>query len=156
MYQMKALGVLSIFILLLTTNSCNEAKKVINLVSDVQLNGSYAIVNIGGEVVSSDDTKKVFIAFNSTDKSIRGNTGCNSYFGNYMLDQYSMSFSDIGQTEMACEEAVMRTEWNLMQALRDTGSFTLVDNILTLYSITDRSILLTAKREVKEGTDNGY
>jgi hypothetical protein len=49
----------------------------------------------------------------------------------------------------------MRTEWNLMQALRDTGSFTLVDNILTLYSITDRSILLTAKKEVKEGTDNG-
>jgi heat shock protein HslJ len=99
MYQMKALGVLSIFILLLTTNSCNEARKVINLVSDVQLNGSYAIVNIGGEVVRSDNTKKVFIDFNSTDKSIRGNTGCNSYFGNYMLDQYSMSFSDIGQTE---------------------------------------------------------
>ena len=155
MYQMKALGVLSFFILLLTTNSCNEAKKVINLVSDVQLNGSYKIVSLSGEVLKSDDTKKVFIAFNSTDKSIRGNTGCNSYFGTYMIDQYSMSFSDIGQTEMACEEAVMRTEWNLMQALRDTGSFTLADSILTLYSITDRSILLTAKKEVKEGTDNG-
>ena len=152
---MKALGVLSFFILLLTTNSCNEAKKVINLVSDVQLNGSYKIVSLSGEVLKSDDTKKVFIAFNSTDKSIRGNTGCNSYFGTYIIDQYSMSFSDIGQTEMACEESVMRTEWNLMQALRDTGSFTLADSILTLYSITDRSILLTAKKEVKEGTDNG-
>lgn len=153
---MKAFSIVHFFLLLLTTYSCNEAKKVIKLESDTQLTGSYNIVTLGEEVVNSADTNKVFIAFDSKEMSIRGNTGCNSYFGSYMLENYSLSFSDIGQTEMACEEAVMRTEWNLMQALRDTGSFTLENNILTLYSVANRNIILTAKKEFKEGTEDDY
>ena len=151
---MKALGLLPFFIFLLSISSCNEAKKAINLASDLQLTGSYVILSLRGEVLHTIDAKKVLISFNSSDNTITGNTGCNSYFGNYHATQYELSFSDIGQTEMACEEDVMKIEWDFIQALRDTGSFTLEKNRLTVYSISDRIILLTAKKEVKGETDN--
>ena len=84
------------------------------------------------------------------DKSIKGNTGCNSFFGKYALDLNVLTFSDIGSTEMACEQPIMDIENNFLQALRETGSFSLKDNVLTLLSKDDQSVLLKAQKETNE------
>ena len=84
------------------------------------------------------------------DKTVKGNTGCNSFFGSYTLDLYALSFSDIGSTEMACDEPIMTNENLFLQALRNTGSYSIEDNVLTLFSRNDRSILLKAQKVVNK------
>ncbi len=147
---MRILTLLTVFIFTIITGSCDETKKVIDVAGNVQLSGMYTVTNINGNPVNTSGDKKVHMSFAALDKTIRGNTGCNSFFGSYTLDLYALSFSDIGQTEMACDEPIMATENAFMQALRNTGSYSLQENILTLYSKADRSVLLTAKKDTKE------
>jgi heat shock protein HslJ len=148
---MKNLVIVLAVVLLGSMTSCEETKKVIGVAGSVQLSGNYMVTSIPG---ASDKISKegdlLTLNFAALDKSIRGNTGCNTFFGNYTLDLYALSFSDIGATERACSKPVMATENAYMMALGNTGSYELQNNILTLFSKTDRSVLLTAKKEVQE------
>ncbi|GAB5398602.1 MAG: META domain-containing protein [Aureisphaera sp.] len=129
-------------------SSCDETKKVIDVAGNVHLTGNYTITSIGGTEVSE---KAPTITFVALDKTIRGNTGCNSFFGSYTLDLYALSFSDIGSTEMACDQPIMDVENAFLSALRNTGSYDLENSMLTLYSKSDRSELLIARKERNEG-----
>ena len=142
---MKAitLSILSLFMFM----SCDETKKVIDVAGNVQLSGSYTIATIGDNSISDNAPT---IMFTAMDKGIKGNTGCNSFFGKYALDLYALSFSDIASTEMACDEPVMGVENAFLDALRKTGSYALENNKLTLYSKNDRSVLLTADKDSEE------
>lgn len=142
---MRALIVL--FMATIFFTSCDETKKVIDVAGNVQLAGNYAISVIGDEDVTENAPTISFMAY---DKSIKGNTGCNSFFGKYALDLNVLTFSDIGSTEMACEQPIMDIENNFLQALRKTGSFSLQDNVLTLLSKDDQSVLLKAQKETTE------
>ncbi|PKA82778.1 heat shock protein HslJ [Ulvibacter sp. MAR_2010_11] len=136
-----------LFTISIALMSCDETKKVIDVAGSVQLSGTYNVTSIEGKNVATLADKKAFITFAALDKTIRGNTGCNDFFGSYTLDLYALSFSGVGSTKMYCEEPVMTTERNFMQALNNTGSYGIQENVLTLYSKTDRSVLLTAKKE---------
>ena len=142
---MRTLVVL--FITTILFISCDETKKVIDVAGNVQLAGNYAITAIGDKTVTENAPTISFMAY---DKSIKGNTGCNSFFGNYSLDLNVLTFSDIGSTEMACDQPIMDVENKFLQALRNTGSFSLQDNVLSLLSKDDQSVLLTAQKETNE------
>lgn len=135
--------VLTIFTAL-SLMSCNETKKVIDTAGSVQLSGTYTIDSINGSEISENMPTIIFTAL---DKGIKGNAGCNSFFGKYTSDLYALSFEEIASTEMYCEEPIMDIENNFLQGLYNTGSYSLEDGILTLYSKTDRSVLITAKKE---------
>jgi heat shock protein HslJ len=51
---------------------------------------------------------------------------------------------------MACEEPIMTNENLFLQALRNTGSYSIEENVLTLFSRNDRSVLLKAQKEVNQ------
>ncbi|AVI50768.1 hypothetical protein C5O00_06105 [Pukyongia salina] len=127
--------------------SCDETKKVIDTAGNVQLAGNYTVTILADELVSQNPPTISFMAY---DKTVKGNTGCNSFFGSYTLDLYALSFSDIGSTEMACDEPIMTNENLFLQALRNTGSYSIEDNVLTLFSRNDRSILLKAQKVVNK------
>lgn len=123
--------------------SCDETKRVIDVAGSVQLSGTYAITKAGTKSVSNPD---INISFAALDKSFRGNGGCNSFFGNYTLDLYALNFSDIAATENYCDESIMTVENEIMNAIRNTGSYTLEKDVLKLLSKNDRSVLLTATK----------
>jgi heat shock protein HslJ len=127
--------------------SCDETKKVIDVAGNVQLSGTYKISSIQNKSISENNPVITFMAL---DKSVKGNTGCNEFFGNYALDLYALSFADIASTEMACDEPIMSHENMFLLALRDTGSYDIKENVLTLYSKNDRSVLLRAKKQTNE------
>lgn len=135
---------LVIILTALFITSCDETKKVIDVAGNVQLSGKYTITEIGE---STTFEKAPHISFFALDKTIKGNTGCNSFFGNYTLDLYALSFSEIGATEMACDQPIMDIENAFFTALNNTGSYQIQDGVLTLFSKTDRSILLKAAKE---------
>ena len=132
---------ITIVVIALLITACDETKKVVNVTENVQLSGAYRISSISNKAVSENAP---FINFIALEKTIRGNTGCNNFFGNYTIDLYALSFNDIGSTEMACEQPIMDVENAFLQALRNTGSYDIENSVLTLYSKNDQSIILVA------------
>ncbi|MEX0955634.1 MAG: META domain-containing protein [Rhizobiaceae bacterium] len=55
--------------------------------------------------------------------SAGGNTGCNVYFATATVDGASISFSAIGSTYIACDDAIMDQERAFLQALGLTTQF---------------------------------
>jgi heat shock protein HslJ len=135
---------ITIVVIALLITACDETKKVVNVTENVQLSGAYRISSISNKAVSENAP---FINFITLEKTIRGNTGCNNFFGNYTIDLYTLSFNDIGSTEMACEQPIMDVENSFLRALWNTGSYDLENSVLTLYSKIDRSIILVAIKE---------
>lgn len=137
---------ISMLVLSLLFTGCDETKKVIDAAGQVQLSGTYHILSIGQDIISENAPN---ITFSALEKKVNGSTGCNRFFGTYTLDLYALGFSEIASTEMACEEPIMTRENAFLSALDQTGSYTLETEILTLYSKTDRSVLLTAKKQYR-------
>ena len=144
---MKTFYVLSIAVLTLIFSSCDETKKVIEVAETVQLTGDYSVTKVGK---TTDIGNSMSISFRALDNSVKGYTGCNSFFGNYSLDGFTLSFGEIAVSEKYCDESIMESERAYMGALKNAGSFMVKDNMLTLYSKADRSILLTANRTIAE------
>lgn len=132
---------IAIVVTTLLITACDETKKVIDVVGNIQLSGGYRVSSISNKAVSQNAPTLNFIEL---EKTIRGNTGCNNFFGNYTIDHSALSFNDISSTEIACEQAIMDVENTFLQALRNTGSYDIENSVLTLYSKNDRSIILVA------------
>ena len=135
-----------IFALILT--SCDETKRVIDVAGSVQLTGNYSVTAIDGKKLTAE-TPPTF-SLSALDNSFRGTTGCNSVFGNYTIDLYAINFGDLAVSERFCaEKEIMKTERDFLDALNNSGSYALENNVLTLYSKTDRSVVLKATKETK-------
>ncbi|MCL1938425.1 MAG: META domain-containing protein [Candidatus Azobacteroides sp.] len=75
--------------------------------------------------------KEAHIAFKS-DGSTYGNSGCNSFFGKYILENTDrIRFSQMAATQMTCID--MSIETKLLQALETTDSYSLKGDTLILY-----------------------
>lgn len=136
--------VMTLMIAVLVLTSCDETKKVIDVAGNVQLSGAYTISSINSSAISENAPT---INFYALDKTVRGNTGCNNFFGNYVLDLYALSFNDISSTEIACDQPIMDVENAFLDVLRNTGSYDIENSVLTLYSKSDRSILMVAIKD---------
>ncbi|MBT0606967.1 META domain-containing protein [Aequorivita echinoideorum] len=141
---MKTLATISTLIIALIFTSCDETKRVIDVAGSVQLSGTYTVSTIKGNAVGATAPT---LTFSALDKSLRGTTGCNSVFGNYTLDLYAIDFADLAVSEKACtDKKLMQMERNFLDALKETGSYSIENNTLMFYSKTDRSVLLTATK----------
>jgi heat shock protein HslJ len=135
---------LTILFAALVLVGCDETKKVIDVAGNVQLSGAYKVSKVNNTAVSENAPTFNFYAL---DKTIKGSTGCNSFFGSYTLDLYAISFSDIGSTERACEQPIMDVENAFMNGLRNAGSYDIENSVLTIYSKSDRSVLMVAIKD---------
>lgn len=143
---MKTLATLSLLIFTVIFTSCDETKKVIDVAGSVQLTGSYTVSALNGNKITN--TTNPTFTLSALDNSVRGTTGCNSVFGNYTIDLYAISFGDLAVSEKACvDNNLMKTERDFLNALNNTGSYSLENGMLTLYSKTDRSALLSATKD---------
>ena len=81
----------------------------------------------------ADDVKGKKPTLNIESGRITGNGGCNSYFGDLMLDPTVGNFStkNIGSTKMACEN--MSVESNFFSMLGETTKYVVNGNTLELY-----------------------
>ncbi len=143
---MKTLATLSLLIFTVLFTSCDETKRVIDVAGSVQLTGSYTVSAINGKKLVN--TTNPTFTLSALNNSLRGTTGCNSVFGNYSIDLYTINFSDLAVSEKMCNEKdIMKTERDFLDALRVTGSYSLENNVLTFYSKTDRSVVLSATKD---------
>ncbi|PZD78437.1 META domain-containing protein [Mesonia sp. K7] len=144
---MKAIFFTLALSVLFTFASCEQTKQVLNTTSNVQLNGLYDILTVNGKDYNS---KNLTIQFNAMNNNFSATTECNNMFGDYKIDIYAITFSNIASTKKFCEGR-MDAEEEIAETLSNVGSFEVVDGKLTLYSLNDRSVIFTA---LKANDDN--
>lgn len=73
----------------------------------------------------------MFVHF-SVDGSIKGNAGCNDFFGSLEMQEGNLSVGELGTTRKACPRDTMQNEAAFMRALQDAHQFEMGDNSLQL------------------------
>ncbi|MBA3986484.1 MAG: META domain-containing protein [Flavobacteriales bacterium] len=146
---MKAVYSILVVSLLIFATSCEQTQQVINTASNVQLNGNYTVNEVMGKNYSP---KGLVVGFDALNKSFNATTECNNLFGTYTLDLYVINFGEIASTKKFCE-GKMDAENELTQTFKATGSYSIENGILKLFSATDRSLLLTATK-VRDTNEN--
>jgi len=142
---MKTTTTLSLIILVFFFTNCKETKKIIEDTGSDQITGTYNVKEVNNTKVSKDEGMSFEISeFN---KSIRGTTGCNSFFGAIAKENKSLIITEMNISENYCDDAVMKSEQNLLRALNTAGSYMLKGDILTLYSDSDKSVILNAVKD---------
>ena len=142
---MKIFTGLSLLVLVTVFTNCNETKKIIEDTGSNQITGTYNVIELNDTKVSKD--KGISFEISEFNKSIRGTTGCNSFFGFVTKEGQSLRFTEMNISENYCDDDVMKSEQNLLGAFNTAGSYLLKEDILTLYSDSDKSVILNAVKD---------
>lgn len=117
--------------------SCNSTKTTTMTTQD--LTGSYTVKTLKGKTIRTVHPK---FSFDEKEKTINGNTGCNSFFGNFSVENDAIHFSQMGVSEMYCsEEGIMDLEREFLDALNNTQKVTLKDKVIYFYSESGEKLL---------------
>ena len=92
---------------------------------------------VGSEELPADSG--MFVQF-AVDGSIKGNGGCNSFFGSLQKSGDGIVVGELGSSRMACPGKIMDREMAFMQALQNAVVFETGDDRLQL--IDDAGVLL--------------
>ncbi len=89
------------------------------------------------------DYGKAFIRFDTKNKKVSGNGGCNNFFGTYTAKADEIIFSALGSTKMACpDKETTDTEFKMLQHLSAaTVRFDVAEQTLNFYK-NDKLIML--------------
>jgi len=143
--NMNIFSALNLIIIVIVFANCNETKKVIEDSGSDQLMGTYIVTELNDTKVSKD--KGMSFEISEFNKSIRGTTGCNSFFGAIVKEGNGLRVTDMNISENYCDEVVMKSEQSLMHAFKAAGSYMLKKKILTLYSDSDHNGILIAIKD---------
>lgn len=97
------------------------------------------VATIGGEA-SPTPTPTIEFANNR----IVGTGGCNHYFGVYSAEKGELRVSDLGFTEMACDQDIMAREAAFFAALTSARSYSRLGDTLLLSDGAGGAIMLRA------------
>lgn len=145
LFKMKTFTVLSLIVLAIVFTNCNETKKIIEDAGSDQVMGTYHVTELNDTKVSKD--KGMSFEISEFNKSIKGTTGCNSFFGAITKEGHSLRITEMNISENYCDEVIMKSEQSLMRAFNATASYTLKEQILTLHSGSDQRIILIAIKD---------
>ncbi len=87
--------------------------------------------NNGQEAVVSVDGTTMSMVFDP-DGTVSGNSGCNTFVGNYKRGTDTLEFGDLAQTAMACDDGIMKQEQAFLAALKQSKTYELGKGTLDL------------------------
>jgi heat shock protein HslJ len=139
----------NILLLLIVLSSCKPSNKIGELVGvpkERPLENTYwVLVEINGQPIVRDNSKKLFIQLNADTKSMIGFAGCNRLSGEYALSGKKLSFRTIS-TRMFCENE-MKIEDEFIQAVNKINKFTISEH--ELFLMQEKNILLKFQAETE-------
>jgi heat shock protein HslJ len=102
------------------------------------------------EVTGHELIDGTVIQLGFADGSLSANAGCNQLFGGYRLDGDILAADALGQTEMACEDALMEQDTWLSGLLTGSPTVALDADELTLTSADGATVVTMLDREVAD------
>ena len=106
-----------------------------------KLSGEFHIVSLNQ---NSELPKNLTITFDAKAKKISGFSGCNNYFGSFIVEDAVLEFGQMGSTRKMCAGDINKIESEMLQLLSKVNTFSLENNTLNLKA--DDAILLKAKK----------
>jgi len=93
----------------------------------------WRLTAIGGHPVAvAVDQREPHMVLNGKDGQVRGNGGCNNFFGSYETMDHSIHFSNVGSTRMACSSGE-DTERAFLTALVQADRYQISGEVLELF-----------------------
>ncbi len=102
------------------------------------------------EVTGYDLVEGSVIRLAFEDGSLSANAGCNQIFGGYQLDGNVLVAGTLGQTQMACDEALMDQDMWLSELLSGSPTLALAGDELVLTSADGATVVTMLDREVAD------
>lgn len=97
----------------------------------------WVLTDIGNQPVSAD---KPFIEFNSQERRISGDAGCNLFSGGYEMSGAKLKFTNVAGTLRACVDArASRLETRFLQTLDRVTEYVVAGDTLRLYANNRRN-----------------
>lgn len=93
------------------------------------------------------------LTFNE-DGTVGGNSGCNGFGGNYIVEGDQITFSEIVSTLIACEEPLMSQEEAVLKVLTDAATYKIEGDTLTLTSNDIVLVLTRSTASTEEPSDS--
>jgi len=91
---------------------------------------------LDGADISIVEEFPITLIFDEPEGTAGGTSACNQWFGSYTLSGNELTFTDIGQTMMACvDEGVMDSETAFLEAMGLVELFTVEDGQLNLSGV---------------------
>ena len=118
-----------------------ESNSIKNL--NTQIYGMWMLRNINDSTLAIDNKTKLNI---NNKNAIGGFNSCNSYGGNYKINENNISFSELLQTQRFCEGSIER---DYMSALQNTKKYKLEGDKLSFYDKDDKLLLVFDKKGVE-------
>jgi len=106
--------------------------------NDASLAGSeWRPLELAGRPVSSP--AEMFVTFGGNDE-LRGNGGCNGFFGTYESGGGTLAIGPLGSTRMACDVNVMADETAFLDVLAQATAYRRERNALVLIEADGQTI----------------
>lgn len=136
---------LILFFAFISLIGCKSAENL--PVKPEQLHGEYIVYEIlGFQLGNLIEAAPTFI-LNVRETLFQGSAGCNSIFGEYVLNGKNLEFPALAATEKYCAEGnVMKLERDFIEALNQTEQFEYQKGILTFYGKGKKTILRATKK----------
>lgn len=115
--------------------------------SNDALNGKWMITEVFGKNIPTNMENQPFVEFNTAEKKLHGNAGCNLINGSYDWNETNptaISFPQVATTMMACPDS--NVESSVLKALNETKRFgELAGGGIGLYDGADNLIMVLSK-----------
>ena len=98
----------------------------------------WKLQKLNGETLPKTD-REAFIQFDE-DKSVGGNSSCNTFRGSYEINEDKISFSPFAMTRMAC--IGNDTEQEFMNAIEQTNTFSVSANELIFFDESGKQLAI--------------
>ena len=130
--------VILLFALLILTACAGE--------NSASVTGTWRLVSYGPVAEQKPAAADVETSIEINDGKVAGNVGCNGFGGSYELDETTIKFSDVMSTLMFCEGEVGDQELATLAVLRDSASYVLDGDSLTLTSADGTAMIVLARK----------
>lgn len=118
---------LILFIICLTVSACSSKENTRPLIGSWRLT-AYGPVDSTTPAVPDVDAILIF----GEDGTLAGSTGCNELGGDYVIEGDQITFGQIVSTLILCPDLQMAQEETMFQVLRETASFNIEGDTLTI------------------------
>ena len=136
--------IITLFAIVATMASCNSTKKADTVteletpqtemgMDNVITDKYWKLITLEGQPVTmvEGQEREVFLTLKSNDKSVNGFAGCNTFSGNFTLeDGNRIKFGTIATTMKSCDG--VKNEHEFLQVLDQADNYTIVNDELSL------------------------
>jgi len=131
--------VMSLFVLMLILTACSGG-------GSTSIAGTWSLVSYGDAASQTPAAPDVDTSIEFKDGQMSGNVGCNSFGGKYEVDGETVKFSEVMSTLMFCEGPVGDQETTSLNVLRETATFVLDGEQLTIKSADGNASIVLARK----------